>query len=395
VVTLWGGRPCGATAVRSMIYLDHNAITPMRPEAIAAVHVALDVFGNPSSVHAAGRAARDLLDGARARVAGALGASPADLVFTSGATESAALAIRGVLGAAPAGRRRLVVTAVEHPCVLALARALERSGTPLTVVPVDRRGLPDPEAFRAAMGPDVALACAMRANNETGVLLPTEALAAAAREVGAPFFCDAVQAAGKIPLDVRTLGADLVAITGQKFGGPRGAGALWVTRGLRLAPLFGGEQERARRAGTENLPGIAGLAAALEAAVAGEPVEGPRVRALRDRLESGLLAAVPRVRVNGAGAPRLPGTLSIVLEGCDAEALLMAMDLEGVCASAGSACHSGSTRPSGVLLALGLTEADARSTLRLSLGWNTIGDEVEAALRILPPLVARVRAAIG
>jgi cysteine desulfurase len=377
-----------------MIYLDHNAITPMRPEAIAAVRAALEVFGNPSSVHAAGRAARDLLDGARARVAAALGARPPEVVFTSGATESAALAIRGVLGAAPEGRRRLVVTAVEHPCVLALARTLEREGTPLTVVPVDRRGLVDPDAFRAALGPDVGLACAMRANNETGVLLPTAALAAAAREVGAPFFCDAVQAAGKLPLDVRTLGADLVSITGQKFGGPRGAGALWVTPGLRLAPMLGGEQERGRRAGTENLPGIAGLAAALEVAVGRQAEEEPRVRALRDRLEAGLLAAVPRARVNGAGAPRLPGTLSVVLEGCDAEALLMALDLEGVCASAGSACHSGSTRPSGVLLAIGLSEADARSTLRLSLGWSTTAEEVEAALRMLPPLVARVRAAI-
>ncbi|GAO01571.1 cysteine desulfurase family protein [Anaeromyxobacter sp. PSR-1] len=378
-----------------MIYLDHNAITPMRPEARAAVRDALEVFGNPSSVHAAGRAARDLLDGARERVARAVGAAPAEIVFTSGATEAAALAIRGVLGAAPAGRRRLVVTAVEHPCVLSLARALERAGTPLTVVPVDRRGQVDPEAFRAALGPDVALACAMRANNETGVVLPVPALAAAARDAGAPFFCDAVQAAGKIPLDVRALGADLVALTGQKFGGPRGAGVLWVAPGLPLAPVLGGEQERGRRAGTENLPGIAGLAAALEAAVAAVAEEGPRLAALRDRLEAGLLAAVPRARVNGAGAPRLPGTLSITLEGCDAEALLMAMDLEGVCASAGSACHSGSTRPSGVLLALGLSDADARATLRLSLGWTTTADDVDAALRIVPPLAARVRGAIA
>jgi cysteine desulfurase len=377
-----------------VIYLDHNAITPMRPEAIAAVRAALDVFGNPSSVHAAGRAARDLLDRARAQVAAALGGKPADVVFTSGATEAAAIAIRGVLAAAPAGRRRLVVTAVEHPCVLSLARALERTGTPLTVVPVDRRGLVDPDAFRAALGPDVALACAMRANNETGVVLPVPELANAARQAGAPFFCDAVQAAGKIPLDVATLGADLVAVTGQKFGGPRGAGALWVTPGFPLAPLFGGEQERGRRAGTENLPGIAGLGAALEAAVRGREEEEARLRALRDRLEAGLLAAVPRVRVNGAGAPRLPNTLSATFEGCDAEALLMALDLEGVCASAGSACHSGSTKPSGVLLAIGLSEAEARSTLRLSLGWTTTADEVDVALRVVPPLVARVRDAI-
>jgi cysteine desulfurase len=378
-----------------LIYLDHNAITPMRPEAIAAVTAALEVFGNPSSVHAAGRAARDLLDHARGQVVRALRAAPAEIVFTSGATESAAIAIRGALRAAPAGRRRLVVTAVEHPCVLALGRALEREGTPLTVVPVDRRGLVDPGTFRAAMGPDVAIACAMRANNETGVVLDVPALAAAAHEAGALFFCDAVQAVGKLEVDVRTLGADLVALTGQKLGGPRGAGALWVRPGVALAPLAGGEQERGRRAGTENLPGIAGLGAAIEAATAAREREAARMGRLRDRLEAGLLAAIPGSRVNGAGAPRLPGTLSITFPGCDAEALLMAMDLDGICASAGSACHSGSTKPSGVLLALGLSEAEARSTLRLSLGWTTTAEEIEAALRILPPLAGRVREAIG
>jgi cysteine desulfurase len=374
-----------------VIYLDHNAITPMRPEALAAVRAALEVFGNPSSVHAAGRAARDLLDRARGQVARALGAAPAEIVLTSGATESAAIAIRGALGAAPAGRNRLVVTAVEHPCVLGLARALERGGTPVTVVPVNGRGEVDPAAFRAALGPDVALACAMRANNETGVLLPVAELAQAARAAGALFFCDAVQAIGKIEADVRSLGADLVAVTGQKFGGPRGAGVLWVRSGLPLAPLAGGEQERGRRPGTENLPGIAGLGAAIDVAVARRAEEEPRLRGLRDRLEAGLLAAMPDTRVNGAGAARLPNTLSATFPGCDAEALLMALDLDGLEASAGSACHSGSTKPSGVLLAMGLSDADARSTLRLSLGWTTTAQEIEAALALLPPRVARVR----
>jgi cysteine desulfurase len=374
-----------------LIYLDHNAITPVRPEARAAVAAALDVFGNPSSVHQAGRAARDLLDRARGQVAAALGAAPRDVVFTSGATEGAALAVRGALAGAPAGRRRLVVTAVEHPCVLSLARALEKGGTPLTVVPVDRRGLVDPAAFRAALGPDVALAAAMRANNESGVLLPVAELAAAAREAGALFLCDAVQAVGKIEVDVRTLGADLVLLTGQKLGGPRGGGALWIAPGLPLPPLFGGEQERGRRPGTENLPGAAGLGAAIEAAVSRRAEEAERIGALRDRLQSGLLSAVPRSHVNGAGAPRLPGTCSIRFDGCDAETLLMAMDLEGLCASAGSACHSGSTNPSGVLLAMGLSEVEARSTIRFSLGWTTAPEEIEEALRIVPPLVERVR----
>ncbi|MFT3917287.1 MAG: cysteine desulfurase family protein [Anaeromyxobacteraceae bacterium] len=376
------------------MYLDHNAITPVRPAAKAAVAAALEVYGNPSSVHAAGRAARDLLDVARAQAARALGAAPSELVFTSGATESATIAIRGVLGAAPPGRRRLVVTSVEHPCVLSLARALEKAGTPVTVVPVNGRGVVELETWRAALGPDVALACAMRANNETGVLLPVGLLGAAAREAGALFFCDATQAVGKIPVDVRTLGADLAALTGQKLGGPRGAGALWVRPGFPLAPVAGGEQERGRRAGTENLPGIAGLAAALEVATGAVEAEGPRLARLRDRLEAGLVAAVPDARVNGAGAERLPNTASMTFLGCDAEALLMAMDLEGVCASAGSACHSGSTKPSGVLLALGLSEEEARSTIRFSVGWTSTEAEVDEAFRKIPALVARVRAEI-
>ena len=377
-----------------MLYLDHNAITPVRPEAFAAVERALGIFGNPSSVHAAGRAARDLLDGARAEVARALGARPAEIVFTSGGTEAAATALRGALLAAEAGRRRLVVTSIEHPCVLSLSRLLAREGTPLTVVPVDREGEVDPEAFRAALGEDVALACAMRANNETGVVLPVRELALAAHEKGALFFCDAVQAVGKLSLDVRELGVDLLAITGQKFGGPRGAGALFVGPGVKLSPLLGGEQERGRRGGTENLPGVAGFSAALSVAVRERPALAERLSALRDRLEGGLRAAIPDVRVNGGRAPRLPNTSSLTFAGTDAEALLMALDLEGICASAGAACHSGSTSPSGVLLAMGLSPAEARSTLRFSLGWTTTALEIEEALTKIPPLVARVREAI-
>jgi len=375
-------------------YLDHNAITPMRPEALEAAEGALRVHGNPSSPHAAGRAARDLLDGARLRSARALGVAARDLVFTSGATESAALAIRGALAAAPDGRVGLVVTAVEHPCVLDLARDLARRGTPVQIVPVDRDGVVDLEVLRAAVSEETALVCCMLANNETGVLQPAAAAASTARAAGALFFCDAVQAVGKVPVDLPALGADLVALTGQKFGGSRGAGALWIAPGVRLEPLLGGHQERGRRAGTENLPGIAALAAALEAAVAGLPAESARLRALRDRLEAGLLATVPGTRVNGAAAERLPGTLSITLPGTDGEAVLVALDLEGLCASAGAACTSGSTRPSHVLSAMGLTPSEARGTLRLSLGWSSIPADVDHALRALPPIVARVRGAI-
>jgi cysteine desulfurase len=376
-------------------YLDHNAITPLRPEAAAAVRAALEVFGNPASVHAAGRAARDLLDRARGQVAAAIGARPPEVVFTSGATEAAALAIRGALDAAPPGRDELVVSAVEHPCVGALAAALRAGGRTVHVVPVDGRGLPDLAFAERVVGPRTALACAMLANNETGVLLPVSRLAALAREAGAPFFCDAVQAVGKVEVDVRLLGADLVALTGQKLGGPRGAGALWVKEGLRLAPLFGGSQERGRRAGTENLPGIAGLGAAIEVACARRGTEAPRLAGLRDRLERGLLDAVPGAAVNGAGAPRLPNTCSVRLPGVDAEALLMALDLDGLCASAGSACHSGSATPSSVLTAMGLSLDEARSTLRLSVGWPSVEGDVDRALELIPRLARRVAAALA
>ena len=378
-----------------MTYLDHNAITPVRPEAETAVLRALRAFGNPSSVHAAGREARALLDDARARVAAAVRVHPRDLVFTSGATESAMLAIRGALAVAPEGRTGLVVTAVEHPCVLDLARDLSLHGTPVQVVPVDRDGVVDLEALGKAVGHETALVCCMLANNETGVLEPVAEVADLAHAAGALLLCDAVQAAGKIPVDLPALRVDLGILTSQKFGGPRGAGALWIAPGVRLAPIAGGHQERGRRAGTENLPGLAGMGAALEAATVALPAEGERIRGLRDRLASGLLAALPGTRVNGAGAGRLPNTLSVTFPGADGEALLMSLDLEGICASAGAACTSGSTTPSHVLSAMGLTVNEARATLRLSLGWSSTDADVEHALRVMPPIVRRVRDALA
>ena len=378
-----------------MTYLDHNAITPVRPEAEAAVLRALRAFGNPSSVHAAGREARALLDDARGRVAAALHVHPRDLVFTSGATESATLAIRGALAAAPEGRTGLVVTAVEHPCVLDLARNLALGGTPVQVVPVDRDGVVDLEVLGHAVGAETALVCCMLANNETGVLHPVAEAADLAHAAGAILFCDAVQAAGKIPVDLPALRVDLAAITAQKFGGARGAGALWIAPGVRLAPVAGGHQERGRRAGTENLPGLAGMGAALEAAVAALPLDVERVRRLRDRLEGGLVAALPGSRVNGGGADRLPGTLSITFPGSDGETMLISLDLEGICASAGAACTSGSTTPSHVLSAMGLTVDEARATLRLSLGWSSTDADVDHALRVLPGIVRKVRDALA
>jgi len=350
--------------------------------------------GNPSSVHTAGRAARELLDRARAQVAQALSAAPADIVFTSGATEAAALAVRGALGAAGGERRELVVTEVEHPCVRALAQGLAAAGQPVRWVPVDREGIPDLGALRQAVSERTALVCGMAANNETGVVLPVREMASEARNAGALFFCDAVQAVGKQELDVSTLGADLVAFTGRKLGGPPGAGGLWIRPGIPLAPLLGGHQERGRRAGTENLPGVVGLGAALAAAMEKRAEEQARVGALREALERGVLARIPGTKVNGIGARRLAGTSSLTLPGCDGEALLIALDLEGICVSAGSACTSGSTTPSHVLSAMGLTPVEARATLRFSLGWSSTPGDVEGLLAVLPGLVERVRAAI-
>jgi cysteine desulfurase len=330
-------------------------------------------------------------------VAKALSAAPAEIVFTSGATEAAALAIRGVMGAAGlagGARRELVLTEVEHPCVRSLGQVLEAGGHPVRWVPVDRDGVPGLEALREAVSARTALVCGIAANNETGVVLPVRELAAEARNAGALFFCDAVQVAGKQELDVSTLGADLVAFTGRKLGGPPGAGGLWVRSGIPLQPLFGGHQERGRRAGTENLPGIVGLGAALAAALEQRAEEQSRIAKLREALERGVLERIPGARVNGVGARRLAGTSSITLPGCDGEALLIALDLEGICASAGSACTSGSTAPSHVLTAMGLTPTEARATLRFSLGWSSTAGDVEGLLGALPRLVERVRAAI-
>jgi cysteine desulfurase len=295
----------------------------------------------------------------------------------------------------PEGRTGLVVTAVEHPCVLDLAREISLHGVPVQVVPVDRDGVVDLGALGDAVGRETALVCCMLANNETGVLQPVAEVSDVAHAAGALLLCDAVQAAGKIPVDLPALRVDLGILTSQKFGGPRGAGALWIAPGVRLAPIAGGHQERGRRAGTENLPGLAGMGAALEVAVGALPVDGERIRGLRDRLASGLLAALPGTRVNGAGAGRLPNTLSVTFPGADGEALLMSLDLEGICASAGAACTSGSTTPSHVLSAMGLTVDEARATLRLSLGWSSTDADVDHALRVIPGVVRRVREALA
>ncbi len=377
------------------IYLDHNATTPLVPEALDAMARALaDEYGNASSIHSFGQRAKAALDDARTEVARLIGAEPGEIVFTAGGTEADNIALRGLMDAAPAARPRLVVSAVEHEAVLETARALARRGRPVTTLPVHATGLVDVAALESVLGADVALVSVIAANNETGVIQPIEELARAAHAAGAAFHTDAVQAAGKIPVDVRALGADLLSLAAHKFGGPKGVGALWLRRGTKMAGVItGGRQERNRRAGTENVPAIVGAGVAARLARARMADESARLAVLRDRLEAGLLAAIPGTAVNGAGAPRVANTANVAFDGVEAESLLIALDLEGIAVSTGSACSSGSLEPSHVLRAMGLPHRRVQSSIRFSLGWTTTAEDIERTLAVLPPLVGRLRAA--
>jgi len=370
-------------------YFDHAATTPPGPEAAEAVARALRDFGNPSSPHSFGREARRIVEDARAKVAALVGAAPEEITFTSGATESnnAVVAWAGRAG------RRFVTSAVEHPSILAPAQRLAESGGKVVVLGVDSTGRVDPEDARAAAGAAPAIVSVMYANNETGVIQPVEEVAAAARAAGAFFHTDATQAVGRVPFDLSGLAADLASFSAHKFNGPKGAGALFVRRGVSFEPfLEGGGQESGRRAGTLNVPAIAGMGAASVAAAAGLGERVAAVAALRDRLERGILAAVPRAAVNGPPAPRLSGHLSVTFPHADAEGVLIGLDLEGVAASAGSACSSGNLEPSHVLKAMGLPLEAARSTIRFSLGAGNTEAEVDRAVAVVAAVVARLRA---
>ena len=376
------------------LYLDHNATTPVDPSVADAMDAAVrERFGNASSIHAFGQAAKAALDDARSAVAGLLGARPNDVIFTGGGTESDNLAVRGVAEAAlPAGRRHLVASAIEHEAVLNTLKALAKRGWTTTLLPAGRDGVVDPADLEAAVGDRTALVSVMHANNEIGTVQPIARLAAVAHARGALFHTDAVQSAGKIPIDVAALGVDLLSISAHKFNGPKGVGALWVRRGMRLvAPTTGGRQERNRRAGTENVPAVVGLGAAAALAGGKLAAEAARLGALRDRLEAGLIERVPDAAVNGSGE-RVPNTTNVSFPGVEAEALLIALDLEGVAVSTGSACSSGTLEPSHVLRAMGLTPRRAQSSIRFSLGLGNTAADVERVLDVLPPLVARLRA---
>jgi cysteine desulfurase len=382
------------------IYLDHNATSPMHPEVAALVaRLLTGEFGNPSSVHTFGQRAKAVLDEARSEVAALIGAEPGDVVFTSGGTEADNFAIRGAADAMDAaGRRHLIASAIEHEAVLATMKALDRRGWQTTLLPVGPSGIVEPDALREAMRDDTALVSVMHANNEIGTIQPVRELAAIAHERGALFHTDAVQSVGKIPVPVRELGVDLLSLAGHKFNGPKGTGALWLKRGTRLtATMTGGRQERNRRAGTENVPALAGLGLASRMAdMASRMAESQsKTAALRDRLEAGILANVPDTAVNGARERRVPNTTNISFEGIEAESLLIALDLEGVAVSTGSACSSGTLEPSHVIKAMGLPHHRGTSSIRFSFGLGNTEEDVDLVIARLPALVEKLRALTG
>ncbi|MEZ5293398.1 MAG: cysteine desulfurase family protein [Vicinamibacterales bacterium] len=375
------------------IYLDHNATTPLVPPALTRLcSVAGEVWGNASSVHHYGQQAKAVLDAARAATAALLGAEPPEIVFTGGGSEADNAAIRGAAEALePSGRRHLVVSSIEHEAILQTAKALARRGWRVTFLPVGASGVVEPDALAGALTDQTALVSVMHANNEIGTIQPVAALAALARARGALFHTDAVQTAGKLPVDVQALGVDLLSISAHKFGGPKGVGALWIRRGVRLAPFVtGGRQERSRRAGTENVPGLAAMGVAAEYARTTAATAAPAVAALRDRLERGILAGVPGTAVNGSG-PRVPNTTNLSFDRVESESLLIALDLEGVAVSSGSACSSGTLEPSHVLKAMGLPHARTMNSLRFSLGAMNTADEIDHVVAVLPALVTKLR----
>jgi cysteine desulfurase len=375
------------------IYLDHNATTPIDPRALDAMLPFLrEEYGNPSSLHWFGQRARRAVEDARAQVAALVGAEPAEMVFTGGGSESDNMALRGVVAKARPPRLGIVCSAIEHHAVLNTARALRDEGRPLATARVGEGGALDLGDLAGRIDGATALVSIMLANNETGVLQPVAEAARLAHAAGALVHCDAVQAAGKVPVDVRTLDVDLLALSAHKIYGPKGVGALYVRRGTPMAPLLrGGGQERNRRAGTENVAGVVGFGAAAALAREDLEAEAARVAALRDRLEARLLA-IPGARKNGEG-PRVPNTANVSFDGLDAEAVLIALDLEGVAASTGAACAAGGIEPSHVLRAMGFPPERVQSSLRLSLGRSTTAADVARAADVIAAVVGRMRRA--
>jgi cysteine desulfurase len=380
------------------VYFDHNATTPVDVSAAETMmRVLREEYGNASSVHRLGQQAKSVMDEARTAVCTLIGAEPSELVFTSGGTEADNFALRGAAEALePTGRKHLIASAIEHEAVLVTLKALARRGWRTTLLPVGETGIVSVEALEDALTDDTAIVSVMHANNELGTIQPVAELAALARSRGALFHTDAVQSVAKVPVDARALGADLLSLSAHKFNGPKGAGALWIKRGTRIAPILtGGKHERSRRAGTENVPAIAGMGAAATAARAKLGSESVRVAALRDRLEREILERVPGTIVNGAREPRVPNTTNISFERIEAESLLIALDLEGIAVSTGAACSSGTLEPSHVLRAMGLPTHRAQNSIRFSLGAGNTDAEIDYLLEKLPRSVEKLRSLTG
>jgi len=380
------------------VYFDHNATTPV--DVLAAdtmVRVLRDDYGNASSVHRLGQQAKSIMDEARSAVSTLIGAEPSELVFTSGGTEADNFALRGAAEALePTGRKHLIATSIEHEAVLVTLKALARRGWRTTLLPVGESGIVAPDALKEALTDDTAIVSVMHANNELGTIQPVAELAAIARTKGALFHTDAVQSVAKVPVNVRELGVDLLSLSAHKFNGPKGAGALWIKRGTRIAPILtGGKHERTRRAGTENVPAIAGMGVAAERGRSKLEADAARLAALRDRLEREILSRVPGTMVNGAREPRVPNTTNISFERVEAESLLIALDLEGIAVSTGAACSSGTLEPSHVLRAMGLPTHRAQNSIRFSLGAGNTDAEIDYLLEKLPRVVEKLRSLTG
>ncbi len=376
------------------IYLDNAATTRTRDEVIRAMlPYFAEAYGNPSSVHAFGREARKAVEAAREQVARAINADKGDIYFTGGGTEADNWIVKGIAFANRKKGAHIITSAIEHHAMLHTCQWLEKQGFDVTYLPVDGDGLVDPEAMRAAMRPDTVLVSIMTANNEIGTIQPIAALSEVARAGGAVFHTDAVQAVGAIPIDVKAMGIDALSIAAHKFYGPKGVGALYLKKGIRVdVNQQGGAQEKAKRGGTENVPGIVGMGVAIELATQNIETHAAKLCAMRDRLIDGILAKIPEVRLNGHRTRRLPNNVNVSVRYIEGEALLLSLDLVGIAGSSGSACTSGSLDPSHVLLGIGLPHEIAHGSLRLTLGDYNTDEDIDYVLEQLPVIVDRLRA---
>jgi cysteine desulfurase len=380
-------------SMEKVTYLDHASTTPTDPEVVAAMLPwYAEQFGNPSTVYSLGLTAAHAVERARESIARTIGAEPDEIYFTSGGTESDNWAILGTAEAQVKKGRHLVTSSIEHHAVLESMEHLEKRGYEVTRVPVDGGGLVDPEHVRRAIRPDTILVSIMHANNEVGTIEPVAEIGKVTREAGVLLHVDAVQTAGKLPLNVNELGVDMLSMSAHKFYGPKGIGLMYLRKRTRITPLLhGGGQEKGRRAGTHNVPGIVGMAKALELAAARMDHDAVREAALRDRLWQGLSANIEAIYLNGDPVRRLPNNLNVRLDGIEGESMILMLDMEGICVSSGSACTTGSLEPSHVLLALGIPAEHAHGSLRVTLGRSTTPGDIDRFIAVFPPIVARLR----